>query len=41
MLLGILIEQITGENLDDYLEGTIYRSLDLKNTLYNPALSVG
>ncbi|WP_404340878.1 penicillin binding protein PBP4B [Pseudoalteromonas mariniglutinosa] len=36
MLLGILIERITGLPLDVYVEGQIYQPLGLTNTLYNP-----
>ena len=36
MLLGYIIENITGENLDNYVENNIYGPLGLKNTKYNP-----
>ena len=36
ILLGMLIEKITGQSLDDYLEDTIYQTLGLNNTLFNP-----
>jgi len=36
MLLGMLVEEITGLSLDYYLENNIYQALGLKNTLFNP-----
>jgi N-acetylmuramoyl-L-alanine amidase len=36
MLLGMLIEKITGQSLDQYLEHTVYQGLGLKNTLFTP-----
>ena len=36
MLLGMLIERITGKSLDQYCEFDIYQPLDLHNTLFNP-----
>lgn len=36
MLLGVIIENITGMKLDEYVESSIYAPLGLKNTLYNP-----
>lgn len=36
MLLGLVIEKVTGETLDQYVEGSIYKPLGLKNILYNP-----
>jgi N-acetylmuramoyl-L-alanine amidase len=36
MLLGMLIEKITGMALDQYVEHQIYHQLGLSNTLYNP-----
>ena len=36
MILGVLIERISGQPLDEYLEQHIYAPLKLNNTLYNP-----
>lgn len=36
MLLGVLVERITGQSLDNYVEGQIYQPLGLTHTLYNP-----
>lgn len=36
MLAGIVIERITGQALDDYVENNIYKPLALTNTLYTP-----
>ncbi|MDX1726477.1 MAG: penicillin binding protein PBP4B [Pseudoalteromonas tetraodonis] len=36
MILGVLIERISGQPLDEYLEQHIYAPLKLKNTLFNP-----
>jgi len=36
MLLGILVEQITGMSLDDYVEHELYHPLGLTTALYNP-----
>jgi CubicO group peptidase (beta-lactamase class C family) len=36
MLLGMLIERITGQTLDAYVEHSIYQPLHLSNTLFNP-----
>jgi len=36
MLLGLLIERITGMSLDNYVEHEIYYPLNLKQTIYNP-----
>lgn len=36
MLLGMLVEHITGMPLDTYVELEIYRPLGLTNTLFNP-----
>lgn len=36
MLLGMLIERITGQPLDQYLEQHFYQALGLSNTLFNP-----
>ncbi|MDR1794107.1 MAG: serine hydrolase, partial [Erysipelotrichaceae bacterium] len=38
MLLGLIIEKITGMPLDQYLETQIYQPLGLYNTMYNPTL---
>ncbi|WP_147590144.1 penicillin binding protein PBP4B [Clostridium polynesiense] len=36
MLLGLIIEKITGMRQDEYVEKEIYKPLGLKNTMYNP-----
>ncbi|AMX01876.1 penicillin binding protein PBP4B [Microbulbifer thermotolerans] len=36
MLLGLIVERITGQRLDDYVENTLYKPLGLKNTLFTP-----
>ncbi|HKJ32784.1 MAG TPA: serine hydrolase [Balneolales bacterium] len=36
MMLGYLIEKVTGERLDHYLERHLYHPLGLKHTVYNP-----
>ncbi|KTF11361.1 penicillin-binding protein [Pseudoalteromonas sp. H103] len=36
MILGVLVERITGQPLDDYLEQHIYAPLKLTNTVFNP-----
>ncbi|MBB1387244.1 penicillin binding protein PBP4B [Pseudoalteromonas sp. SG45-5] len=36
MILGVLIERITGQPLDKYLEQQVYAPLKLTNTLFNP-----
>ncbi|MBH0029155.1 penicillin binding protein PBP4B [Pseudoalteromonas sp. SWN29] len=36
MILGVLIERITGQPLDEYLEQRVYAPLKLTNTLFNP-----
>ena len=36
MILGVLIERISGQSLDEYLEQHIYAPLKLNNTLFNP-----
>jgi CubicO group peptidase (beta-lactamase class C family) len=36
MLLGLIVETITGQPMDDYLENEFYQPLGLKNTLFNP-----
>ena len=36
MILGVLIERITGLPLDEYLEQQVYAPLKLTNTLFNP-----
>ena len=38
MLLGAIIERITGKTLDAYVQDEIYRPLGLKHTLFNPLL---
>lgn len=36
MLLGYIIETITNQRLDEYVEKNIYKPLGLTNTMYNP-----
>lgn len=36
MLLGYIVEKVTGQVLDDYVENNIYKPLGLKNTMFNP-----
>lgn len=36
MLLGLLVERITGMTLDSYLEQLLYQPMGLHNTLFNP-----
>ena len=36
MLLGVLVEQLTGLSLDRYLEQELYQPLGLERTLFNP-----
>ncbi|MFY4774182.1 penicillin binding protein PBP4B [Metabacillus sp. RGM 3146] len=36
MLLGYIVEKITGERLDTYVENMFYKPLGLKDTLFNP-----
>ena len=36
MILGVLIERISGQPLDEYLEQHIYAPLKLSNTVFNP-----
>ena len=36
MLLGLIIERITGQKLDEYVEGSIYTPLGLTHTRFNP-----
>lgn len=38
ILLGMLIERITGKTLDQYCEYDIYQPLGLKDTLFNPLI---
>ncbi|MGY0565294.1 MAG: penicillin binding protein PBP4B, partial [Paraglaciecola chathamensis] len=38
MLLGMLVERLTGMELDAYVEHQIYQPLGLTNTLFNPLL---
>ncbi|MGY0621933.1 MAG: penicillin binding protein PBP4B, partial [Paraglaciecola chathamensis] len=38
MLLGMLVERLTGMGLDAYVEQQIYQPLGLTNTLFNPLL---
>lgn len=36
MLLGIIVEKVTEQSLDEYVENEIYKPLGLNNTMYNP-----
>ncbi|MDN3020075.1 penicillin binding protein PBP4B [Paenibacillus sp. BSR1-1] len=36
MLLGYIVEKVTGQLLDDYVENNIYKPLGLIHTLFNP-----
>ncbi|WDV46701.1 penicillin binding protein PBP4B [Clostridiaceae bacterium M8S5] len=36
MVLGYIIEEVTGQPLDIYIEENIYSKLGLKNTMFNP-----
>lgn len=36
MLLGILVERISGMRLDEYVKNNIFKPLGLHNTVYNP-----
>ncbi|SFB93486.1 CubicO group peptidase, beta-lactamase class C family [Bacillus sp. OV322] len=36
MLLGFIIEKVTGKRLDQYAEEKLYKPLGLKHTLFNP-----
>ena len=36
MLLGAIVERVTGERLDRYVERELYRSLGLRTTLFRP-----
>jgi CubicO group peptidase (beta-lactamase class C family) len=36
MLLGAIVEKITGQQLDTYVENELYKPLNLKNTKFNP-----
>jgi CubicO group peptidase (beta-lactamase class C family) len=38
MLLGMIIEHVTGEQEDTYVENTFYKPLGLTHTMYNPML---
>ena len=39
MLLTAVLERITGQRLDDYVEQAVYQPLGLKHTLFNPLRS--
>jgi N-acetylmuramoyl-L-alanine amidase len=39
MLLGMLVEKVSGQSLDKYVESNIYRPLGLTHTTYNPLLN--
>ncbi|WP_317851446.1 penicillin binding protein PBP4B [Neobacillus bataviensis] len=36
MLLGYIVEKVTGQLLDDYVENNIYKPLGLMHTMFNP-----
>lgn len=36
MILGLIIEKITGQREDEYVENSIYKPLGLTHTVYNP-----
>lgn len=36
MLLGLIVEKVTGERLDNYVESEIYKPLGLTHTVFNP-----
>lgn len=36
MLLGDIIEQVSGQRLDDYLQKEVYEPLNLQHTIFNP-----
>jgi LPXTG-motif cell wall-anchored protein len=36
MLLGLIVEKVTGVALDEYVENTFYKPLGLNNIVYNP-----
>lgn len=36
MTLGYIVESVSGMRLDKYVENEIYKTLDMKNTMYNP-----
>ena len=36
MILGVIIEEVTGQPLDSYVEENIYRPLGLKRTVFSP-----
>ncbi len=36
MLLGLIVEKVTGKALDEYVENTFYKPLGLNNIVYNP-----
>lgn len=36
MLLGLIVEKVTGQNLDQYVENTIYKPMGLTHIMYNP-----
>ncbi|MFC3122844.1 penicillin binding protein PBP4B [Agaribacter flavus] len=38
MILGLLVERVTGMPLDEYVDAEIYTPLQLKNTVFNPLL---
>lgn len=36
MLLGDIIERVSGQRLDEYMQENLYQALDLKHTAFNP-----
>ena len=36
MLLGLIVEKVTGQNLDQYVENNIYKPMGLTHILFNP-----
>ncbi|WP_077306140.1 penicillin binding protein PBP4B [Terribacillus halophilus] len=36
MLLGVIVERVTGKQLDTFVEETFYKPLHLSNTMFNP-----
>lgn len=36
MILGYLVEEVTGQPLDEFVTETLYKHLGLKNTVFNP-----
>ena len=36
MLLGLIIEKVTSQDLDTYMKENFYHKLNLKRTMFNP-----